>query len=202
LSAGDGCTAAGTANSAEWGAGWYVLATVQRHEALLHEALANVAGCELAQAGSLALQRHGFGHRWVICVPHRPVASPVFPILPRSSGIYRLPMSDGPDQGLLLVYVGESDDLRRRTYHYRRPGPSQQTSQRIHDDLRAHLGAGGLVTLAISTAATIEAGRESSPLPLGRKTARVLAEHAALALIYLDGDAVVINRDKGADQSD
>jgi hypothetical protein len=101
----------------------------------------------------------------------------VFPIFPRSSGIYRLTMSDGPDQGLPLVYVGESDDLRRRNYHYRRPGPSQQTSQRLHDDLRAHLGAGGLITLAISTAATIEAGCESSPLPLGRKTARVLAEH-------------------------
>lgn len=35
--------------------------------------------------------------------------------------------------------------------------------------------------------------------PLGRKTARVLAEHAALGLAYIDGDAAVINRDKGVE---
>jgi hypothetical protein len=32
-------------------------------------------------------------------------------------------------------------------------------------------------------------------LPLASKTARVLAEHATLALVYFDGDAEVINRD-------
>ncbi|WP_199435225.1 DUF7662 domain-containing protein [Qaidamihabitans albus] len=123
----------------------------------------------------------------------------VFPALPCQSGIYRLTLADAADQELPKVYIGESDDLRHRTYHYRRPGPTQQTNQRIHDELRAHLYCGGTVTLAVALHATIESRGEAETLPLGRKTARVLAEHAALALTYLDGDVVVINRDKGAE---
>lgn len=56
--------------------------------------------------------------------------------------------------------------------------------------------------MAIATSAIIAVGDESEDLPLGRKTARVLAEHAALALTYLDGEAVVINRDSGLDGSE
>lgn len=123
-----------------------------------------------------------------------------FPGLPRASGVYRITLADGPGQDLPKVYIGESDDLRGRSYNYRRPGPSQQTSQRIHDDLVAHLRVGGQVTMAVATDATIDAKGESGPLPLRRKTARVLAEHAALALAYLDGDVVVINRDKGVEE--
>lgn len=124
----------------------------------------------------------------------------VFPAMPRSPGVYRITLSEGPGQELPMVYVGESHDLRGRAYGYRRPTPRQQTSQRIHDELQSHLRSGGIVTLAVATAAAIDARGESGPLPLGRKTARVLAEHAALALTYLDGDAVVINRDPGADE--
>jgi hypothetical protein len=42
----------------------------------------------------------------------------------------------------------------------------------------------------------------SRDLPLARKTARVLAEHAALALTYLDDAAEVINRDRIAPARD
>jgi hypothetical protein len=114
-------------------------------------------------------------------------------------GVYRITLSDRLGQDVPLVYVGESDDLRSRTYGYRRPGSSQQTSQRIHDELQAHLRSGGQTIIAVATTAMISAHGECRPLPLGRKTARVLAEHAALALIYLDGDSVVINRDRGAE---
>lgn len=123
----------------------------------------------------------------------------VFPDLPRASGIYRMTLSGSPGQDLPKVYIGESDDLRGRSYNYRRPGPTQRTSQRIHDELIAHLSSGGHVTIAVATEAMIEARGDAAPLPLGRKTARVLAEHAALALTYIDGDAVVINRDKGVE---
>lgn len=120
----------------------------------------------------------------------------VFPELPRSPGIYRLTFADAPGQDLPHVYVGESEDVRKRASQYRRPGPTQQTSQRIHAELVEHLRRGGSVTMAVATEAAIHARGESSTLPLGRKTARVLAEHAALALTYLDGDAVAMNRDK------
>ncbi|WP_077005898.1 DUF7662 domain-containing protein [Saccharothrix sp. ALI-22-I] len=123
----------------------------------------------------------------------------VFPTLPRLPGVYRISLTNAPRQATPLVYVGEADDLRRRLYGYRRPGAGQQTNLRLHGELQAHLANGGQATVAVATTATVEASGTSSPLPLARKTARVLAEHAALALIYLDGNAVVINRDKGAD---
>ncbi|ROP37433.1 DUF7662 domain-containing protein [Saccharothrix texasensis] len=121
----------------------------------------------------------------------------VFPTLPRLPGVYRVSLADASGQETSSVYVGETEDLDRRFHHgYRRPGADQQTNQRLHDEMRAHLAKGGAVTVAVATSATIDVKGASGPLSLTRKTARVLAEHAALASIYLDGNAVVINRDK------
>jgi hypothetical protein len=97
------------------------------------------------------------------------------------------------------IYIGESDNLRRRAGHYRNPGPTQQTSQRIHHELLTHLAAGGTVTMSVATSAEIETDGRSAPLPLARKTARVLAEHAALGLVHVDGTAAIVNRDRGAE---
>lgn len=122
-----------------------------------------------------------------------------FPELPRSPVIYRLTLSRPGSEEAPQVYIGESVNLRKRAAQYRRPSSSQQTSQRLNRELKAHFAAGGTATMAIATSAIIAVGDESEDLPLGRKTARVLAEHAALALTYLDGEAIVINRDSGAD---
>ncbi|MFD4190740.1 GIY-YIG nuclease family protein [Amycolatopsis thermoflava] len=125
-----------------------------------------------------------------------------FPELPRLPGIYRLTLRGPATDARPQVYVGESVELRRRAAQYRRPSASQQTSQRLNHELKTHFAAGGTATMAIATSAIIAVGDESEDLPLGRKTARVLAEHAALALTYLDGEAVVINRDSGLDASE
>lgn len=121
----------------------------------------------------------------------------VFPALPRSPGVYRLTFSALADQP--QMYIGESDDLHRRTGNYRNPGPTQQTSQRIHQELITHLTADGTVTMSVATSAVIETNGEATQLPLARKTARVLAEHAALGLAYLDGTTAIVNRDRGAE---
>jgi hypothetical protein len=121
----------------------------------------------------------------------------VFPALPKAAGIYRLTFSGSSDHP--RIYIGESDDLRRRAGHYRSPGPTQQTSQRIHDELLAHFVAGGTVTMSVATSAEIETDGRSAALPLARKSARVLAEHAALGLAYVNGTATIINRDRGAE---
>lgn len=121
----------------------------------------------------------------------------VFPALPKAAGIYRLTFSGLSDHP--HIYIGESDDLRRRARNYRNPGPTQQTSQRIHAELLAHLAAGGTVTMSVATSAEIETDGRSAALPLARKTARVLAEHAALGLAYVNGTATIINRDRGAE---
>jgi hypothetical protein len=134
---------------------------------------------------------------------HRPAAVTLddagrllFPLLPHSPGIYRLTLADAPGQVRSQVYVGESENLRRRTGHYRRPGPTQQTSLRINALLREHLQQGGSVTVAVATSATVATVGTAQDLSLNRKTARVLAEHAALAMIYLDENADIVNRDK------
>lgn len=46
----------------------------------------------------------------------------------------------------------------------------------------------------------MQAGQqEPTPLSLTRKTARVLAEHAAVTMEYLRGETIVLNLDKQAD---
>jgi hypothetical protein len=121
----------------------------------------------------------------------------VFPALPKASGIYRLTFSGLSEH--TRIYIGESDNLRRRAGHYRNPGPTQQTSQRIHDELLAHIAAGGTVTMSVATSVEIETDERSAALPLARKTARVLTEHAALGLGYVNGTTTIINRDRGAE---
>lgn len=123
----------------------------------------------------------------------------VFPVLPRVPGVYRISLSDAPGQDVPSVYIGESDNLRNRANGYRNAGPTQQTNLRMRSELIAHLRRGGRITIAVVTSATVDALGESSGLPLSRKSARVLAEHAALALVYLDGSSAVLNRDKGSD---
>lgn len=123
----------------------------------------------------------------------------LFPVLPNTPGVYRLILSGAPGQDLPQVYVGESENLSRRTGNYRRPGPTQQTSQRIHDLLLNHLQQGGVVGMAVATSASIFTGEVTRELPLRRKTARMLAEHAALAKVYLDNAALVLNRDKDSE---
>jgi hypothetical protein len=123
----------------------------------------------------------------------------LFPLLPHVSGVYRLILSGVPGQDRPKVYVGESENLPRRTGNYRNPGPTQQTSQRVHDLLVDHLHHGGTVTMAVATSATIVTGAVAQELSLRRKTARVLAEHATLAMVYLDDAALVLNRDKDSE---
>lgn len=120
-----------------------------------------------------------------------------FPQVPRVPAVYRLTFIavDGPTR----IYVGETDNLRRRVGNYRNPGPTQRTSQRIHGELVQHLTAGDSVRMSVATEAEIEADGQRTALPLARKTARVLAEHAALGLAYLDGEAEIINADRGAE---
>jgi hypothetical protein len=97
------------------------------------------------------------------------------------------------------IYIGETDNLRRRVGNYRNPGPTQQTSQRLHDELVRHLASGGVVSLSVAVEAEIETGGQRSTLPLARKTARVFAEHAALALVYVDDAADILNADRGVE---
>lgn len=122
---------------------------------------------------------------------------------PHAAGIYRIILWGQRGEPRPEVYIGEAQDLRRRWYNYRNPGPSQQTSLRLNAKLIEHLQQGGQVALAVAASATIQAGDQvPAALSLARKTARVLAEHAAVALEYLRDEMTVLNLDKQVDGDD
>lgn len=112
----------------------------------------------------------------------------------RTAGIYRLTLEGAEPGGRRRVYIGETDNLRRRLHaNYRSPGPSQQTSLRINQLLREHLGAGGSATVAVATAATVWLTGQEQPLDLTRKAGRLLAESAALVVAQVTDDADIAN---------
>ncbi|MFI6762806.1 hypothetical protein ACIBF5_27100 [Micromonospora sp. NPDC050417] len=115
---------------------------------------------------------------------------PAFPRAAASHGLYRLIFSRPGTR----IYIGESENLHRRlSNNYRNPGPSQQTSLRINALLREHLTAGGTVSLAVATAATVVVDEQERPLDLMFKAGRLLAESAALVAARMAGDAQIVN---------
>lgn len=109
-----------------------------------------------------------------------------FPRLPRESGLYLISITEAT--GTTALYVGEADDLQRRFAHYRNPGPSQHTNQRINALLADTLETGGAARISMATEATLTtADGSDSALDLSAKSARLLAENAALVQASLTG---------------
>lgn len=101
-----------------------------------------------------------------------------FPPLPTTPGVYRFRLL-GPSESI-STYIGETDNLRRRSYHYRNPGPTQQTNIRMQRRIRSHLDRGGTVEFATATRAMLMVGEERIPLDLSQKAHRLLLENAGL----------------------
>ena len=132
-------------------------------------------------AGSLTLDSDGW---------------PSFPPLPHAPGLYRFSFRPLEPTGRGTVYVGESVDLARRGSNYRNAKTDrsrQRTSRRIHKELVRHLGIGGEVDFAIATDVIL--GVDGDPVDLRWKSARRLAENAAVLLAQLDGENEVLNID-------
>ena len=114
-----------------------------------------------------------------------------FPAAPTGPGLYRFTVQRGNRPA---VYVGETDQLRRRFQHYRTPGPSQPTNLRLNKELSDALEMGGSVSVAVvAEGAIITLGGKERSANLSDKAQRVLLEHAALA-IYGKSDVEVLNR--------
>jgi hypothetical protein len=117
-----------------------------------------------------------------------------FGAIERTPGLYRLTLIGGVTGARARVYIGETDNLRRRlSGNYRNPAPSQQTSMRINALLREHLAAGGTVVLAVATAATAWLSGAKQALDLTRRAERLLAENAALVLAQAADSADIVN---------
>lgn len=130
----------------------------------------------MGPAGGAAQVEVGLAWHHLGLVTLDPRGKPTFPDLPFAPAVYRLVL-DGASQPSL--YIGETDNLRRRGGNYRNPGPSQQTSTRINALLRRHLQRGGTIRLDV---ADIRLTVDGSPVEvdLTSKAVRVLVEHAAL----------------------
>lgn len=113
--------------------------------------------------------------------------------LPTGPGLYRFTLAR--PLARTRIYIGESDNLRRRlNTNYRNPGPRQRTSLRINALLVEQLRAGTEVFVDISVSAEVSvAGAPSVSLDLGRKAGRLLAESAALVLAQKKDDADIEN---------
>lgn len=105
-----------------------------------------------------------------------------FPGLPPVPGLYRMALLSGDETIRTRWYIGESDNLLRRSRNYRNPGGRQHTSIRINSVLTSHLQGGGTVSFSIAVVASVDIGSGAGPLDLTRKAARLLAENAALGV--------------------
>jgi hypothetical protein len=126
---------------------------------------------------------------------------PVFPALPRQPGLYRFDFGLD-DEGVRVVYIGESVSLRQRASNYRNAKTDrsrQRTSRRIHKEVVAHLSTGGAIEFAIATEVLVGAGRQAANLRL--RSARRLAENAAVLAAQLEQDVAVLNIDADLPES-
>ena len=114
-----------------------------------------------------------------------------FPVAPGKPGLYRFRFVGGSDSRL---YIGETDELRRRFQHYRTPGVRQQTNIRINEEFRRRMEAGGDIEVDIvhDRIAVSSAGAPVG-VDLADKAVRRLLEHAALVSEAAAG-AKLLNR--------
>lgn len=106
-----------------------------------------------------------------------------FPKAPEEPGIYQFEIRD-------RIYVGETDRLRRRSQHYRTPGPSQHTNIRLNASINAALNEGLEVAVSTIEVAKIQVEGVESELDLSKKSGRLLVESAVLSSAQLSGQLV------------
>ncbi|MDD3029370.1 MAG: hypothetical protein PHS57_03700 [Alphaproteobacteria bacterium] len=103
---------------------------------------------------------------------------PLFPHVENIPAIYRIRMRQNDK---ISLYVGETDNLKRRFGNYRNPAPTQQTSLRIHALIKKALEVGAEVSAsAIVGKAWISIGSKRTFANLTSKTVRCLLENSAI----------------------
>jgi len=111
------------------------------------------------------------------------------PALQTGPGVYQWVFRHG---GLTRHYVGEVMNLSRRFAHYRNPGPSQSTNQRMKERVLRVLGAGGTAEILLATNIQFTVGGESSEPDLSLPFARCFVENAALVALITE-EAEIVN---------
>jgi hypothetical protein len=129
------------------------------------------------------------------------IGLPKFPSnLPNQPGLYRFDF--GLDNtGNRRYYIGESKNLEQRASNYanaKKDGGRNRTSRRIHKEVIQHLSDGGSIEFAITTAARVE----GETVDLRRKSARCVAENAAVLLAQTTPRTLALNIDAELGEED
>jgi hypothetical protein len=114
-----------------------------------------------------------------------------FPQAPAAGGLYRF-KTRYPD-GRFAIYIGESENLKRRFSNYRNPGPDQQTNLRINAWLMELLSGGGEISVAIVEDARMTTRRGETNADFSVKSIRRLFEQLAISLEHAS-DIETLNR--------
>lgn len=113
-----------------------------------------------------------------------------FPKVPGHAAIYRFALKNGKQSE---IYIGETEDFARRLQHYRTPGVTQRTNQRVNDLMKQCLADGGKVGVFVALDHSISSGGKTPKINLKRKSQRRLFENVALVLAENSG-ANLINQ--------
>jgi hypothetical protein len=116
-----------------------------------------------------------------------PTGRLAIPIVPAKPGIYRFRvMGDAGTE----VYIGETDNLRRRMQGNYASTHTGATNVRVRELLLTHLRGRGIVSLAVVRAASFEVDGHLMSADLSDRSARLLVENAALAIARLDSETI------------
>lgn len=97
--------------------------------------------------------------------------------------VYRWLILEKSEEYLFNMYLGETENLYRRIYHYLKPGPSQQTNIRLNNLFQESIAEGNDIKLEVLEFDEIELGEvKVTPTDLSKKHARRFVE--SLLLTY------------------
>lgn len=118
---------------------------------------------------------------------------PIFPPVKSDPAIYRFRIRFGNKTSL---YIGETDNLKRRFGNYRNPGQTQQTSLRLHAFIRKALADGAEVSAsAVMDKAWLSIKGQKTKADLSSKIIRCLFEN--MAILTCGGNEIeALNRAK------
>ena len=95
--------------------------------------------------------------------------------------------------GKASTYIGETENLERRLYHYLKPGPSQKTNRRVREFLDEELAHGASIEFdVLCFEPFVINGREYSPEKLWEKEVRCFLEN--LLITQLSSEVKKLNQ--------
>ena len=113
----------------------------------------------------------------------------LFPRTPVSPAIYRFTIEKHIESD---VYIGEAEEITRRFQHYRTPGVTQRTNQRINGLMMDCLADDGSVEVSIMQNPVLSSKNGEVGTDLTNKSHRRLLEHVAIIDAQQSG-AILLN---------